>query len=265
MTYSSAVFRSTGDTLEEAQIRKYRSLAEKAGLAEGGQVLEIGCGWGGFARFAAATYGCRVTGLTLSEAQAEVARQRVREAGLEHLVDIRIQDYRKVDGRFDAIVSIEMLEAVGHAYLGEFFAACERLLDEGGRAAIQVITIDDQSYEAYRRRSDFIRKHIFPGGHLPSLQAMQNAIAKHSAFVIQDVENIAVHYAETLRRWRHTFMNRLPEVMELGFDPRFIRMWEFYLATCEASFGHGKLGTLQLALARPGRAAAGQIPSDGRS
>jgi cyclopropane-fatty-acyl-phospholipid synthase len=259
MTYSSAYFLSPEDTLHQAQGNKFRTLAEKAGVVEGDHVLEIGCGWGGFAEFAAREYGCRVTGLTLSNAQADSARRRVRHAGLEHLVEIRVQDYRDVRGVYDAVVSIEMLEAVGHEYLGDFFAACDRLLKEDGRAAVQVITLPDQLYESYRRGSDFIRRHIFPGGHLPSLQAMQNAIARHTTLVVQGVENVAAHYAETLRRWRSNFMSRIAEVQELGFDSRFCRMWEFYLASCEAGFAHGKLGTLQIALARPGKGAAREL------
>ncbi len=261
MTYSSAHFASTEETLERAQENKYRMLAEKARVKPGDHVLEIGCGWGGFAEFAATNYGCRVTGITLSDAQAEFARQRIRQAGLSHLVEIRVEDYRRTGGTFDAIISIEMLEAVGHKYLGNFFATCDRVLKADGRAALQVITMPDQLYQSYRHGSDFIRRYIFPGGHLPSLQAIQNALTRQSSFVIQDVENIAAHYAETLKRWRKTFLNRRAEVERLGFDSTFCRMWEFYLAICEAGFTHGKLGTLQLTLARPGRGATYALDS----
>lgn len=256
MTYSSAYFTSTNESLEQAQLNKHRALAEKAGIGESDHVLEIGCGWGGFAEFAARTYGCKVTGITLSKAQADHARQRIRTAGLEHLVDIRIEDYRDLQGTFDAVVSIEMLEAVGHEFLDAYFATCDRVLAEQGRAVIQVITFPDQGYDDYRQTPDFIRRFIFPGGHLPSLHAMQNAITRSSRLVIDDVENIAAHYAETLKRWRGVFMSRLPEIHKLGFDKRFCRMWEFYLATCEAAFAHAKLGTLQLVLARPGTSVA---------
>lgn len=255
MTYSSGYFASSEETLGQAQNNKYRVMAERAGVTSGDHVLEIGCGWGGFAEFAAANYGCHVTGLTLSNAQAEFARRRIRRAGLSDLVEIRVEDYRVTGGIYDAIVSIEMLEAVGHEYLGDFFAGCDRLLKPEGRAAIQVITIPDQIYDNYRRGTDFIRRHIFPGGHLPSLQAMQNAISRRSSFVIQEVENVAAHYAETLNRWRTSFMSQLTAVESLGFDLRFCRMWEFYLATCEAAFANGKLATLQLSVARPGRGA----------
>ncbi len=254
MTYSAAVFPSEEASLEAAQREKYRRLADRAGVRVGDHVLEIGCGWGGFAEYAAGELGCRVTGITLSLEQAAFARERMARAGLDDRVEIRVVDYRDLDGRFDAIVSIEMLEAVGHEWLGEYFATCDRLLAPGGRAAIQVITIPDQIYDRYRRSSDWIRKHIFPGGHLPSLGAMQRAIADRSSFVVEQVENIGLHYAETLRRWRLAFMRRLDEVQALGFDQRFVRMWEFYLGSCEAAFAHRKLGSLQLVLARPGEA-----------
>jgi cyclopropane-fatty-acyl-phospholipid synthase len=252
MTYSSAVFPSAEASLETAQNTKYARLAAKAGLRSDSHVLEIGCGWGGFAEHAAGEIGCRVTGITLSEAQADFARQRMQRAGLEHRVDIRVVDYRDIHDSFDAIVSIEMLEAVGHRYLGTFFAACDRLLRPDGRVALQVITFPDQGYEAYRRGMDWIRKYIFPGGHLPSLTAMQDAITHHSSFMIEDLENMAAHYAETLRRWRGAFRSHVDRVRTLGFDTRFIRMWDFYLGTCEAAFAHRKLGSLQLVLTRPG-------------
>lgn len=261
MTYSSAYFASTEDTLSQAQENKYRTLAEKARVKPGDHVLEIGCGWGGFAEFAATNYGCRVTGITLSEAQAEFARNRIDRADLSHLVDIRVEDYRQICGTYDAIISIEMLEAVGHKYLGNFFATCDRVLKPDGRVALQVITLPDQLYENYRHGSDYIRRYIFPGGHLPSLQAIQNAISRRSSLVIQDVENVAAHYAETLKRWRTTFLNRRSEVENLGFDSTFCRMWEFYLAICEAGFAQGKLGTLHLALSRPGLGAAYTLDS----
>ncbi len=255
MTYSAAVFEPAGLTLAEAQRAKYRRLAAGVGLQRGQHVLEIGCGWGGFAVWAATELGCRVTGVTLSEAQAEVARQRVREAGLEDRVEIRIVDYRDVDGRYDAIVSIEMLEAVGHAFLGDFFRACDRLLTPGGRVALQVITIPDQLYDGYRRGVDWIRKHIFPGGHLPSLGALQQAMAHNSGFVVHSLDDVALHYAETLRRWRRAFGEHLEAVAALGFDDAFQRTWDFYLGVCEACFASRKLGTLQLVLTRPGLSA----------
>jgi cyclopropane-fatty-acyl-phospholipid synthase len=252
MTYSAAVFDHPEGSLRHAQHRKYEEMARKAGLRAGDHVLEIGCGWGGFAEYAASELGCRVTGITLSEEQARFAQQRMEKAGLGELVEIRIVDYRDVEGSFDAIVSIEMLEAVGHEYLDSFFTACDQLLEPGGRVAIQVITIPDQLYHRYRRGTDWIRKHIFPGGHLPSLGAIQDSVARSTSFAIEGLENIGTHYAQTLKRWRARFWRRIDEVRALDFDDRFIRTWDFYLASCEAAFAHRKLGDLQLVLARPG-------------
>jgi cyclopropane-fatty-acyl-phospholipid synthase len=252
MTYSSAVFEDPASPLEEAQLHKYRRIAAAAGVDTGSHVLEIGCGWGGFALVAAGELGCRVTGITLSGAQAELARERVARAGLDHRVDIQVVDYRDVVGQFDAVVSIEMLEAVGHRYLGRFFAQCDRLLRPGGRAAVQTITIPDQQYGRYRRSVDWIRASVFPGGHLPSLGAIQGAVARSSRLAVDQVVNIGLHYAETLRRWRLRFSARLPELAALGFDDRFARLWTFYLASCEAAFAERKIGVLQLTLCRPG-------------
>jgi cyclopropane-fatty-acyl-phospholipid synthase len=264
MTYSSALFEHPEQTLEDAQLAKYRALAEKAGLGAGDHVLEIGCGWGGFAEYAAGTLGCRITGITLSEEQARFATERMRRAGLSDRVEIRIQDYRDVEGRFDALVSIEMLEAVGHRFLDTFFAACDRLLEPRGRAVLQTITIPDQRYDAYRRGTDFIRTHVFPGGHLPSLAAVQDVLRRVSGFTIHDVTSLGVHYAETLRRWRQAFLERRDEARSLGFDEPFLRLWDFYLAICEAGFAHGTLLSMQLVLVRPGRSELPAGPYVGR-
>jgi cyclopropane-fatty-acyl-phospholipid synthase len=260
MTYSAAYFTAATDTLEEAQEAKYRRLAEKARIDASCHVLEIGCGWGGFASFAARTYGCRVTGITLSEAQAGYARERLRREGLDDLVDIRTVDYREVRGRFDRIVSIEMLEAVGHRYLGTYFASVDRLLAPDGLAAIQVITIPEQRYASYRRRPDFIQRYIFPGGHLPSLEAMSGTMGRRSALYVDEVENIGMHYAETLRRWRERFLANTDAVLALGFDERFVRMWEFYLAYCEGAFLARYLNDLQVVLTRPMNGTLGTAP-----
>jgi cyclopropane-fatty-acyl-phospholipid synthase len=260
MTYSAAYFGSPEASLEQAQEEKYRRLARKVRLTSDCHVLEIGCGWGGFASFAARTYGCRVTGITLSEEQAAYARARMRDEGLEGLVDIRIVDYREVTGTFDRIVSIEMLEAVGHRYLGTYFSAIDRLLAPDGLAGIQVITIPEQRYENYRRRPDFIQRYIFPGGHLPSLEAMTGAMGRHTELYVEEVENIGMHYAETLRRWRERFCENRTQVAELGFDDRFVRMWEFYLAYCEGAFLARYISDLQLVLTRPMNATLGTEP-----
>jgi cyclopropane-fatty-acyl-phospholipid synthase len=252
MTYSSALFDRPGLDLEAAQRRKYRRLAEWAGLRDGDHVLEIGCGWGGFAEFAAAERGCRVTGLTLSEAQAAFARRRMAQHGLGDRVRVRVTDYRDVVGSFDAVVSIEMLEAVGHRFLDSFFSACDRLLRPGGRMALQTITIPDQVYDRYRRGTDWIRTTIFPGGHLPSLGAIQGSLARRTGLVIDRLDNIAADYAATLALWRSRFNAASEQVIGLGFDERFLRMWNFYLATCEAAFRNHQIGVLQLALSRSG-------------
>jgi cyclopropane-fatty-acyl-phospholipid synthase len=260
MTYSAAVFEPPGIELDAAQRLKFARLAAGAGILASDHVLEIGCGWGGFAEYAAGELGCRVTGITLSEAQASYARRRMAECGLADRVEIRVQDYRELAGRWDAIVSIEMLEAVGHRYLDDFFAICERVLNPGGRVALQTIAVPDQVYDRYRRGIDWIRLYIFPGGHLPSLGAIQGALARRSHLVVDRLEDIGGHYATTLAHWRRSFNERLGEVRALGFDERFLRLWDFYLATCEAAFRHRQIFDLQLVLARSGLA---QIEAEG--
>jgi cyclopropane-fatty-acyl-phospholipid synthase len=253
MTYSSALFDRPGLDLRAAQRRKYRRLAEWAGLQPGQDVLEIGCGWGGFAEYAASELGCRVTGITLSKEQAAFAERRMVEAGLEDRVQIEVVDYRDVEAKFDAVISIEMLEAVGHRFLGGFFATCDRVLRPGGRMALQTITIPDQVYDRYRRGTDWIRAYIFPGGHLPSLGAIQASLAKKTGLVIERCDDFADGYATTLKQWRARFWSQEERVRALGFDDRFIRMWDFYLATCEAAFRDRQIGVLQMSLAGSGR------------
>lgn len=253
MTYSSALFDRPGLDLEAAQRRKYHRLAEWAGIEAGQHVLEIGCGWGGFAEYAALELGCRVTGITLSEEQASFARRRMEKAGLADRVQIRVVDYRDVDVCFDAVVSIEMLEAVGHRFLDSFFATVDRVLRPGGRVALQTITIPDQVYDQYRRGTDWIRAYIFPGGHLPSLGAIQGSLARRTGLVVTRLDDLAEDYATTLHEWRTRFWDRKDRVLGLGFDDRFMRMWDFYLATCEAAFRDRQIGVLQLAMARSGR------------
>jgi cyclopropane-fatty-acyl-phospholipid synthase len=252
MMYSCALFDQPSLTLEEAQRRKIQLLLEKAAPGPDDHILEIGSGWGAFAIAAARETGCRVTSITLSEEQLALARERVRAAGLADRVAVELCDYRHVDGRFDRIVSIEMLEAVGHAYLGTFFARLDQLLKPGGWAVIQVITIPDQRYDAYRRQPDWIQKHIFPGGMLPSLAALGRAMKDHSELVVQDLENIGAHYAPTLAEWRRRFLANAPAVRALGFDDAFIRKWVYYFSYCEGAFAERYLNDLHLVLARPG-------------
>ena len=245
MTYSSAVYESTEQSLADAQRNKWRLMAEGAGLREGMSVLEIGSGWGGFAIYAAGELGCTVTTITLSQAQLELARERVAEAGLAERVSVELRDYREVDGQFDAVVSIEMLEAVGAEYFATYFEVIDRALVPGGRAAVQTISLPDADYERQRRSSNWIQKYIFPGGLLPSLAAIDRA-TERTALLISGVRDIAPSYARTLREWRTRFMGNVAAVRELGFDDRFVRMWEFYLALSEAGFATGQFQDLQI-------------------
>ncbi|WP_372806945.1 class I SAM-dependent methyltransferase [Pontiella sp.] len=252
MLYSAALFQRPDEPLPEAQQRKIHRLVELAGIQAHHHVLEIGCGWGGFAIEAAKKTGCRVTGITISEEQFHFAQQRVLEEHLENRIEILMCDYRDMQGSFDRIVSIEMLEAVGHQYYGAYLSACDRLLKPNGRVVLQVITIPDQRYDAYRANPDWIQKHIFPGGMLPSLTELSKAMTKHSSFTVEHLDNIGVHYAETLRRWRHAFETNRARLEELGYDETFQRKWIYYFCYCEAGFQTRFTNNLHLVLARPG-------------
>ncbi len=248
MTYSCAVFERPQMTLAEAQHAKYERLCRQLELGAGDHVLEIGCGWGGFARHAAERHGCRVTGITISREQAALARDRTR--GLP--VEILEQDYRTVAGLYTKVVSIEMVEAIGTDQLGTFFATIDRLLAPGGRAAVQTILIPDQRWERYRHTPDWIERYVFPGCLIPSLEALARAATRNSRLGVYGVEEIGEHYAETLRRWRASFHERIDDVRALGYDRRFERTWDFYLAFCEAAFRMRALRDAHLLLARPG-------------
>jgi cyclopropane-fatty-acyl-phospholipid synthase len=242
--------RGDGDPLTTAQLAKIGRLLDKAKIGPDDHVLEIGCGWGAFAIEAVRRTGCRVTGITVSAEQLALARERVAAAGLTDRIRIELCDYRQVQGSFTRIVSIEMLEAVGHEYLGAYFAALDRALAPGGRGAVQVITIPDARYAPYRRTSDFIRKHIFPGGHLPCLAALREAAARRSRLEIREVENIGTHYAPTLRLWRQRLLANADAARDLGFDDVFLRKWEFYFAYCEAAFAERLVDDLQFVVCR---------------
>jgi cyclopropane-fatty-acyl-phospholipid synthase len=261
-TYSCAVFERPEMTLQEAQEAKYRRICEKLGLGPGSHVLEIGCGWGGFALHAAREWGAKVTGVTLSQEQAALARERADAAGLADRIDILLQDYRLLEGSFTHIASIEMLEAIGHRELPVFFGACDRLLAPDGVACIQTIAVPDQRYERYRRGNDWIREYVFPGALIPSLEAITRAMTRSSELIVHGVENIGFHYARTLQLWRERFLANRKAVLELGYDERFIRTWEFYLAFCEAGFRTRALHDYQLVLTRPfnDRLPAGPAP-----
>ncbi len=247
MTYSSAVFTTPDQDLADAQRNKYRIIAANAGLGRGQHVLEIGTGWGGFALYAAGELGCRVTSVTISREQYELARERVHDAGLDDLVDIQLRDYRDVEGNYDAIVSIEMLEAVGAQYFGTFFEVCDRALLPGGRMSLQSITFPDVAYDRQRRGANWIQTYIFPGGLCPSLAVIERS-THDTRFLITGVMDIAADYVRTLHAWRERFMARLDDVRAMGFDERFIRMWEYYLALSEAGFATGITQDLHVVL-----------------
>ncbi|MCU0554941.1 MAG: DUF1365 family protein [Syntrophales bacterium] len=250
MTYSCARWLNESDTLEQAQKNKLQAMIRKAAIGPGDHVLEIGCGWGSFAVEAVKATGCRLTGITISDAQYEYARERIRREGIEDRVEIVLRDYREIKGPFDRIVSIEMLEAVGHNYFETFFQCCDRLLKPGGVMALQFISIPDRRYDQYRRGHDWIRKHIFPGGELPSLAVVMEALAKQTCLNVQGVENIGKDYARTLREWRRLFLAGIDRVAALGFDRSFQRKWVYYLAGCEACFETGYLGNLQMVMTK---------------
>lgn len=252
LTYSSAVFASPDQSLADAQRNKYRLLAERANLTAGQHVLEIGSGWGGFALYAAGEIGCRVTTVTISQAQYDLATARVLEAGLSDRVVVQLRDYREIEGTYDAIVSIEMLEAVGDEFFESYFGVCDRALKPGGRLALQTIAFPDVTYEPQRRGANWIQTYIFPGGFLPSLAAIERSL-HHTNLVIRSVDDIAASYVRTLATWRSNFLGQLDAVRVQGFDERFIRMWEYYLSISEAGFATGRCQDFQITLEK-GRA-----------
>jgi cyclopropane-fatty-acyl-phospholipid synthase len=251
MNYSSALFEGDfSKPTADAQLAKVRRAIRECGLQPGQRLLEIGCGWGALAECAAGEAGARVTGVTLSTEQLEFARERLARAGLAGHTELRLQDYRDIDdGPYDAIASIEMFEAVGREYWGSFFTTLRDRLKPGGRACIQTITIRDDLFERYLRSSDFIQQYIFPGGLLPSPSAFRAEAAKAGLEVVNECA-FGPDYAETLRRWRCQFLKQDPQVRQLGFDTRFMRIWEFYLAYCEAAFDTGNTNVLQFTLRR---------------
>ena len=250
MTYSSGKFDAQIADLESAQQAKYRALAEHLELKPGEHVLEIGCGWGGFAEFAAREYGARVTGITISDEQLRYARERMRRAGLEDLVEIRSQDYRDVQGQFDKVASIEMFEAVGEKYWPAYFTKIADVLKPGGRAALQIITIKDELFQHYRSRVDFMQRYIFPGGMLASLERLKEETAK-AGLAWRKAEAFGQSYAETLAEWARRFRGKWDDIRALGFDERFKRLWLFYLSYCEAGFRTGRTNVVQLELTKP--------------
>jgi cyclopropane-fatty-acyl-phospholipid synthase len=246
MTYSAALFDSPGEALDQAQQRKYRQILAQLDAKPGSHLLEIGCGWGGFAEYAA-RQGYRITGITLSQEQLAFARERIERAGLNGRVELRLQDYRQLDEQFDHLVSIEMFEAVGEIYWPRYFDTVRRCLRPGGRASLQVITIAHDHFTRYRRRTDFIQKYIFPGGMLPSVPRF-NHLAEQAALRVCTQRFHGHDYATTLRHWDQRFGAAAKSVIAQGFDERFLRMWHYYLAYCEAGFRSGRIDLMQVAL-----------------
>lgn len=255
MMYSSAIYPQPASSLEEASWYKLEQICQKLDLKPEDRVIEIGSGWGGFAIHAASNYGCHVTTTTISDAQYLEAAKRISAAGLNDRITLLKQDYRQLTGRFNKLVSIEMIEAVGHDFLPEFFQKCGQLLDEDGAMLLQAITIRDQKYEQYLRSVDFIQTHIFPGGHLPSITRMLDCLTKRTDMVVRRVEDFGHHYARTLGDWRRRFLRAYPELREKGYDERFRRLWEYYLCYCQGGFMERSISVVQLVATRPGHRA----------
>lgn len=252
MTYSCAYFEQPGMTLEEASVAKLERICRLAELDAGDEVVEIGTGWGSFALHAAARYDCRITTTTVSSRQVEYARRRVDEAGLGHLVSVVDLDYRDLRGLYDKLVSIEMVEAVGWRQLDRFFRSCAGLLRPGGLMALQAIVIDDRFYERAKRRDDFIKAAVFPGSSIPSVGSLVSAARRTGALRLVECRDIGLHYAETLARWRRRFGEQRGALSRLGFDEDFFRLWDFYLAYCQAGFAERRISDVQLLFECPG-------------
>ncbi len=251
LTYSCGIFETPASTLAEASIEKIDRICRRLDLQRDERVIEIGTGWGSFALHAAATYGCHVTTTTISQRQHDVATQRVRDAGLSDRIEIVRRDYRDLTGTYDKLVSIEMIEAVGHGFLDTYFAKCASLLAPHGAMALQAITIADQFHDEALRTVDFIKRYVFPGCYIPSVGSITGSVGRASDMVPVHLEDIGLHYARTLREWRERFMERADDVRALGFPERFVRLWEFYLAYCEGGFAERQIGDVQMVFAKP--------------
>ncbi|ELV8683235.1 cyclopropane-fatty-acyl-phospholipid synthase family protein [Vibrio fluvialis] len=250
MLYSSALYLSTSDSLEQAQIQKMDRLCQQLQLTENDHVIEIGTGWGAMAIYMAQHYGCKVTTTTISEEQFAYADAEIARLGLEDQITLLKQDYRLLEGQFDKLVSIEMIEAVGKAYLQSYIEKCQSLLKPGGLMAIQAITIADQRYDYYSNNVDFIQKYIFPGGFLPSITVLTQMATRHTDFIVRDVFDIGMDYTKTLADWRLRFEAALNTVQALGYDERFVRMWRYYLCYCEGGFNARTISTIHMTLQR---------------
>ena len=256
MAYSCAIFPQAASTLHEASVAKFDRVCRKLALTVDDHVLEIGSGWGGFAVYAAGQYGCRVTTTTISQKQYEYTRQRVVAAGLADRVTVLCEDYRVLQGSFDKLVSIEMIEAVGYQYFDTYFRVCSERLKPHGMMLLQAIVIPDQRYAAYRRAADFIQCYIFPGGCLPSPGAICRSLGRVTDLQVYHLEDLTWHYAETLAHWRQRFRANLEQVRRLGFSEEFIRTWEFYFGYCEGGFRERMIGDVQMLLTKPSCQAA---------
>ncbi len=250
LAYSCAYYEHIDDTLEQAQIRKFDRICRKLQLGSRDHVLEIGTGWGGFAAYAAETYGCRVTTTTISRQQHDYAREVRSRSRAGERIHLLFEDYRNLRGRFDKIVSIEMFEAVGYEHYDDYFGACDRLLNPDGSMVLQTITMLEAKFQQYRKQSDWIKKHIFPGAELASVVEIQRSLARKTHMQLFHLEDIGMHYALTLNEWRRRFLEHLSEVRQLGFDNRFLRMWDYYLAYCEGAFRERYISDVQLVLSK---------------
>jgi len=251
MTYSAGFFETDDTTMEQASVAKLDRICQKLGLSEQDHVVEIGSGWGSFALHAAGQYGCHVTTTTISEEQFCLASERIHAAGLEDKITILKKDYRHMEGQYDKLVSIEMIEAVGLSYLGSYFEKCAALLKPTGKMLIQAITIADQHYEFSKKNVDFIQRYIFPGGALPSVTALTNIATEVSSLRMTALEDITDHYSMTLREWRQKFYSNVDAITQLGYDNRFLRMWEYYLCYCEGGFDERSIGCVQAEFTKP--------------
>ena len=252
MMYSAAYFDTPETSLEDASIAKLDRICRKLDLSPDDSVIEIGTGWGGLAIYAAKHYGCRVTTTTISQQQYDYAREAIRREGLQDRITLLFRDYRDLEGQFDKLVSVEMIEAVGHEYHETFFKKCCELLGPGGQMLLQAITIADQRYEAYKKDVDFIRRYIFPGGCLTSVTDMTRVMTEQTDMRVIHLEDIGPHYATTLRHWHDRFFARIDKVRALGYSDEFVRMWQFYLCYCEAAFIERVIGDVQMLMMRPG-------------
>lgn len=254
MTYSSAYFKTNKESLEEAQILKYDALCQKIKLDSSHHLLEIGSGWGGFSTFAAGKYGCKITTITISDEQYKYAKELIQKKNLQDKIDIQLCDYRYVQGKYDRIVSIEMLEAVGHKYFETYFAKCNEVLKKNGVIGLQVITCPDSRYESFRTGIDFIQKYIFPGSLLPSVGRINEAVNRTSNLFLFNLEDMGLNYAKTLKLWLEAFDKNIAKVRNLGFDEKFIRTWRYYLAYCNAAFQMRNISVVQAIYTRPNNA-----------